>query len=301
MYLFKNMRDPNNKRLRKLSAKLLCKLVHNNCIAQQYICDNFGFTPLSGRICINTIPEYIKELIRSDPKVVKEIREGNGNVKGALYWTYPPYCKEDHIKELEDTSIDFPDPLNYLIGCYSQEVKKKRVTFSKLRQSAETSVQSSHGVRISSLNSRNSRTFSDSREQNNTRSWHESFLIEKKSFKQNITNEIRKDKKHLESVIEEETPKKILAATINNTSVKRKIIGIESLKEKREGRQRWGMTRIGKQLEKEVKGRVSSARARKKETKTRKSQVVSGDNTRRTRATTKESLDLKNLKRLSNL
>lgn len=276
MHLFNNMRRPHE-RLRKLSAKLLCKLAHNSSAAQQLLCSNFGFTPLSGRICINAVPEKIKEMIRSDARIVKEIREGAKTRKG-IYWTFPLYEKN----ELRENSIDFPDPLNYLIGFYTPDPRKPR-HLGKLRQSAETQPRA-----LRTACSVNSRTFSVSREAD----W-------RQSFKENAGTAARTGKKWLESVVEEETPRRVLV-TAGNSSAKRRTITVDGGKDRGRQLQKWGMTKIGKELESETGSRVSCSRWQRKKTRTRKSQVSSGGNTRRVGGA-KESLGLKNSKRSSDL
>eukprot|EP00826_Nyctotherus_ovalis_P029107 TRINITY_DN2295_c0_g2_i2.p2 TRINITY_DN2295_c0_g2~~TRINITY_DN2295_c0_g2_i2.p2 ORF type:complete len:283 (+),score=72.74 TRINITY_DN2295_c0_g2_i2:248-1096(+) len=282
MHLFNNMRHPHE-RLRKLSAKLLCKLAHNSCATQLLICKNFGFTPLSGRICINAVPEKIKELIRNDARIVKEIREG-AKTKEGIYWTLPLYEKN----ELRENSIDFPDPLHYLIGFYAPDQKRPKPS-AKLRQSAETQPRALRTA--CSLNSRALFTSQDP-------SCHRSFLVQRRSFKENVGT-AGKGTKRLESVAEEEPPRRVLVIAGSSAANCRTIV-VEGEKDRGQQAQKWGMTRIGKQLESETGSRVSSSRSQRRKAKTRKSQVASRGNTRRARGA-KESLELKNSKRSSDI
>ncbi len=81
------------------------------------MCDNFGFTQLYGKVCVNPIPENVKQLIRENREVLGEIKALSDPAKGtARFWAYPPYTPSG--SENSD-AFDFPDPMEHLVGFFS--------------------------------------------------------------------------------------------------------------------------------------------------------------------------------------
>ena len=64
------MEDRDEANLRKVSAKLICELMHNNEKGQSTFSDVFGFSPSGGLVSLNSVPEPVMELINSDPVVL---------------------------------------------------------------------------------------------------------------------------------------------------------------------------------------------------------------------------------------
>ena len=56
--------------IRKLSTQFLCKLAFENERVQHIICENLGFSPVLGeKICINSMPETLREQLKRNPGI----------------------------------------------------------------------------------------------------------------------------------------------------------------------------------------------------------------------------------------
>jgi len=221
------MHDTSNTLPRKYAAKLLCLLAYDNEETQACICKHSGFNQLSDRICINSIPEGIKEKIRMDPRLINEIKEAHSKPKQELYWSYPSY------NEAQD---DFPDPLNYLIGFYAfnseKVVKKNTAKFNssfqmktsyphlKLSSIASPSVRCSIEVRPISLTKRKTLL----------QACNQSTKISNSVIYNTKDNKVH-SKELLESVIEENTGSFNTRANLNETIIKsRHVVADEAKK-----------------------------------------------------------------------
>jgi len=180
--LFKTMQEPSDSKLRKKAAKLLCALAYNNEESQKYICSQSNFNQLTDKICINPVPEIIKEKIKQNPALLREIKEVKSNTKGCFYWSYPIY-----------NGTDFPDPLYYLIGFYSYGAdclpKRRRKSFKSC---------DSHSTENSSSTKRYSRPLSIQTRQRETRDYNKTL-----SSVINNSKDMNNSNKCLESVLEE--------------------------------------------------------------------------------------------------
>jgi len=83
--------------LRKLAAKFLLDLVHDNYLVQLVFCDILGLIPCDGKVCINSIPEAFKNVSRHIPECLEALRSASAEeTQGPL-----PYCWYLHIQDAE--------------------------------------------------------------------------------------------------------------------------------------------------------------------------------------------------------
>ena len=132
---------------RRAAAKLLCAIVDNNESTQLKLCDTFAFTPVGGLVSINPMPKNVAQTLQCDPKqllAIKKLkntrtkkREHVATPSFPNYWSFPAYenthrglhleAEEENLSEefiderINQDNVDFPDPLEYLIGFYSHE------------------------------------------------------------------------------------------------------------------------------------------------------------------------------------
>lgn len=129
---------------RKLAARAICELAHDDAEAQQQLCDAFGFTPLQGRVAVNPIPSHVKELLLKSPPLLNALKNAPVVGKDKRYWCFPEM--QAQIKNGELNLVrDFPDPAEYLIGFVwagtsSNERTHEVVSFSGKKSGAEQSV-----------------------------------------------------------------------------------------------------------------------------------------------------------------
>lgn len=102
--------------IRCLAARVLIELVYDNEATQIYLAETFGFTPASGKVCLNSIPVKIQALLRERPELIRMLKvDAPGNGK---FWSFPPF-------EAGPKPKDFPDPREFIIGFRSVQTRKK--------------------------------------------------------------------------------------------------------------------------------------------------------------------------------
>jgi len=89
---------------------------YENKEVQEYLCNHSGFNDVSGKICINNIPQLIQNKIKQDISILKQIQHKH-KTKGSLYWSYPKNDKEE---------VEIPDPLTHVIGFYTVTQEKQK-------------------------------------------------------------------------------------------------------------------------------------------------------------------------------
>eukprot|EP00826_Nyctotherus_ovalis_P059047 TRINITY_DN8179_c0_g1_i6.p1 TRINITY_DN8179_c0_g1~~TRINITY_DN8179_c0_g1_i6.p1 ORF type:complete len:294 (+),score=66.77 TRINITY_DN8179_c0_g1_i6:292-1173(+) len=212
------MHDPVNMLLRKLAAKLLCLLAYDNEETQTCICKHAGFNQLSDRICINSIPEVLKEKIRANPGLINDIKEVQSRPKQDLYWSYPVYSETQN-------EFDFPDPLHCLIGFYSfTSDKSMKKSLTKFNTSFQMKTSYQH-LKLSSIPSPSARCsievrpISLTKRKNLTQTCSQSAKISNSVIYSSKDAKVH-SKELLESVIEENTGSFNVRANLNGTIVK---------------------------------------------------------------------------------
>jgi hypothetical protein len=65
--LTKFLEERSNKLIRKISAKLLCELMHNNPKGQMTYSEHYGFSSFSGINTINNMPSGMIDYLRRNP------------------------------------------------------------------------------------------------------------------------------------------------------------------------------------------------------------------------------------------
>ena len=198
LLLFKAIQDPSDSNIRKSAAKLMCMMAYDNEEVQTYICNHSEFSQLSGRICINPIPDCIKSQIKSNPMIINTIKKNNGVSNKTLYWSYPVYNEED-----------FPDPMNYLVGFYNCNTEKliKKNSF-KITKSAKTT--NTHSMRTSTISPTSkdltdTRPFSIPKRKSIAKDWNKTLKVSESMVTESKNN--NKTYECLESVIEEGSAK----------------------------------------------------------------------------------------------
>jgi hypothetical protein len=105
--------------IRKLSFRIFIDLLSNNDVLQNIFCEKFNFNPVGNVICFNWIPKPLKENIKFDARVLKNIKQST-NIQQARkqYWMWP--------ENLIYTDDNLPDPTKYLFGVFygNKNVKK---------------------------------------------------------------------------------------------------------------------------------------------------------------------------------
>ena len=193
--LFKAIQDPSNSKQRKLAAKLLCIVAYENEEAQTSICNHSGFCQLSDKICINPIPDTLKAQLKDNPTIIKDIKQIKR--KGTLYWCYPAYTK--------DEEINFPDPLNYLIGFYSYRkgIKRSAPKYNKSVQGKCSSSCLTYTMAQDEKQLIEVQVFSNEMRQSLTQDWRRTTRLSHSALDNPKTDNPKLSSDHLESVIEE--------------------------------------------------------------------------------------------------
>lgn len=84
------------------------------------ISETLNFTPLSGKICLNSIPKALTEKFNKNKELYNELKqfiESSSLIesKGNSFWTFPEF-KNTPGQDSSPKSICFPDPKYYMIG-----------------------------------------------------------------------------------------------------------------------------------------------------------------------------------------
>lgn len=99
-----------NLELRRLALKIFVELLHNNDVLQNIFCEKFNFNPVGNVICLNWLPRCLKESIKFDENILKEIKISTNFSTGKKYWMWPDNSSY--------TDENIPDPQKYLFGIY---------------------------------------------------------------------------------------------------------------------------------------------------------------------------------------
>lgn len=83
------MQNPDEANLRKVSAKLICELMHNNEKGQSTFSDLFGFSPSGGLVSLNPVPEPVFKLINNDPGVLSKMKCAENMTLWEKHWCFP--------------------------------------------------------------------------------------------------------------------------------------------------------------------------------------------------------------------
>ncbi|KAL4510731.1 hypothetical protein ABPG72_004885 [Tetrahymena utriculariae] len=134
--LLQNMEDSNIK-LRKLSARFLCELLHNSVENQHRFCNLLDITTLSGGICINQIPSTFVDIMRQNPTLfdiiqckqnyIKENMKEQPNNERPLCWfitlqqlythdVEPQFFYKKNNQQIDDIINEFLDPETTIFG-----------------------------------------------------------------------------------------------------------------------------------------------------------------------------------------
>ncbi len=99
-----------NIEIRKLAFRIFIDLLNNNDVLQNIFCEKFNFNLVGNVICFNWIPKSIKENIKFDAIVLKNIKQSTNIQTRRQYWMWP-----DNLIYTDD---NLPDPQKYLFGIY---------------------------------------------------------------------------------------------------------------------------------------------------------------------------------------
>jgi len=108
--------------IRKLSFRIFVDLLYNNDVLQNIFCEKFDFNPVGNVICLNWMPKPLKEKIKFDAKLLKNIKQSTNIQSKRQYWMWP-----DNVIYNDD---NLPDPQKYLIGVYYGN-KNVNITYKK--------------------------------------------------------------------------------------------------------------------------------------------------------------------------
>ncbi|KAL4464129.1 hypothetical protein ABPG74_006066 [Tetrahymena malaccensis] len=134
--LLQNMEDSNIK-LRKVSARFLCELLHNSVENQHRFCNLLDITTISGGICINQIPSTFVDILRQNPSLfdiiqrkqnfIQENMKEQPNSERPLCWfitlqqlytqdVEPQFFYKKSNQQIDDIINDFLDPETAIFG-----------------------------------------------------------------------------------------------------------------------------------------------------------------------------------------
>lgn len=103
-----------NHEVRVLSMRILLLLLYNNQTLQNIFCEKFNFSPVGKVVCLNWFPKELKNSIKIDDVVLKDIKFLSTKVmKNKKFWMWP-------YNEAKNED-NFPDPQVYLIGFYIED------------------------------------------------------------------------------------------------------------------------------------------------------------------------------------
>jgi hypothetical protein len=108
--------------IRKLSFRIFVDLLYNNDVLQNIFCEKFDFNPVGNVICLNWMPKPLKEKIKFDAKLLKNIKQSTNIQSKRQYWMWP-----DNVIYNDD---NLPDPQKYLFGVYYGN-KNVNITYKK--------------------------------------------------------------------------------------------------------------------------------------------------------------------------
>jgi len=85
--------------------------LNNNDVLLNIFCEKFNFNPVGNVICLNWLPRLIKENMKFDENILKEIKKSTNFSTTRKYWMWPDNTiyNDDHI----------PDPQKYMLGVFN--------------------------------------------------------------------------------------------------------------------------------------------------------------------------------------
>lgn len=102
--------------IRRHAAQVLVELAFDDEAAQLYLAETFGFTPVGGKVCLNSIPVKIQALLRERPELLRLLRSDDHS--NGKFWSFPPFSKGPKTSA-------FPDPQEFIIGFTCAQARKK--------------------------------------------------------------------------------------------------------------------------------------------------------------------------------
>ena len=99
--------------IRKLCAQIFCLLTYKNIEVLQNLTEQFSFTPLYDKVCLNKVPDIVARMLQKDFSIlakIKSIKPSDANEKdNNFYWCFPTLSNSE----------EFPDPQFYVIGIFT--------------------------------------------------------------------------------------------------------------------------------------------------------------------------------------
>ena len=89
-----------------------------------------SFSLTNGMVSINSLPEWALKILAENPNELILLKRGANSTQTEKYWCWPVYINHSHKSSLEFTEeselninhgefVDFPDPIDKLIGFYT--------------------------------------------------------------------------------------------------------------------------------------------------------------------------------------
>lgn len=123
---------------RKLSAKIMFEIWSTNFELLFLISETLKFSPLNGKICLNSIPKALTEKFNTNKELFNELKqfiESSSLIENeeSCFWTFPEFKNTPKISQStlprNLKEMVFPDPKYYMIG-FNLEKKKSDLDFS---------------------------------------------------------------------------------------------------------------------------------------------------------------------------
>ena len=98
--ILQSLFEYDDRKIRKLAAKLVCSMLYCNEELQVKWCEYLGFSPISGRVMLNRMPASIISSLKENPDNRQAIlhamfsTEPKINEECPLFWSFPPEQKE---------------------------------------------------------------------------------------------------------------------------------------------------------------------------------------------------------------
>ena len=105
---------------RKLAAKVIYLICSTNFELLVLIAETLNFSPLSGKVWLNSIPKALTEKFNKNKELFNELKqfiESSSLIesKGSSFWTFPEF-KSTPGQDTSPKHLSFPDPKYYMIG-----------------------------------------------------------------------------------------------------------------------------------------------------------------------------------------
>lgn len=122
------------KKNRKLSAKIIYEIWSSNFDLLFLISETLNFSPLSGKICLNSIPKALTDKFNDNKELFNELKQFIENSslidsKGNSFWTFPEFKHSSKANQnsfySNSKDIVFPDPKYYMIGFWVDKTEEE--------------------------------------------------------------------------------------------------------------------------------------------------------------------------------